>query len=126
MRFALPNTVYCAEIWGNAHTTFIEPLRVIQKSCIRVICKKPPVTHCAPLAKDLGVVLLDDLYYLSVIVFMHKIYFNSLVLTNVYVKLSSVHVESTRGSVLNFYLIHCQPLFVKTVCHMLVLLSGML
>jgi hypothetical protein len=42
---------------------------------------------------------------------MHKIYYNTLVLNNVFVKVSFVYAKSTRGSVLNFY---SHPLWGKT------------
>ena len=68
---------------GNTFTTYLQPLRILQNRCIR----------SNSLAKKLHILLLDDLYYLHVAVFMYKVFheMDPAVIVNLFTKLSSVH-----------------------------------
>ena len=43
--FVLPYLMYCIEIWGNSHTNYLQPVRVLQKKCIRLIANVPINEH---------------------------------------------------------------------------------
>jgi hypothetical protein len=53
---------YCVSIWGNAAQYLLTKLVVIQKKSIRMICNAPYLAHTNPLAYDLNILLLPELY----------------------------------------------------------------
>ena len=64
---------YGIEFWGSTYTTYLQPLRVLQKRSIRLICHVDILIHCAPLAYNLGLLLLDDLFFYSTACIMFKV-----------------------------------------------------
>lgn len=65
--------------------------------------------HCAPLAKNLNMLLLDDMYSLISLCFMYKVYYALCcsVIQCMFFKCSNVHDRVTRGSEYNFYVYPC-------------------
>ena len=70
--------MYNLLIWGSTYTTYLQPIRVLQKKCIRIVAGANWYEHAMPLALDLGLLLLDDLYIYCVSTFMFKIFHHML------------------------------------------------
>ena len=67
-----------------------------------------PIAHCMPLAKQLGILLFDDLHYMRTVILMHNIAYLHIcpALQNMYTRCSEVHKINTRSYANNFYLNH--------------------
>lgn len=61
-------------IWGSTYKSYLQPINVLYKKCLRLLCGKPFLEHTPPLAKSLNVVIFDDLYALCLSIFMFKVY----------------------------------------------------
>ena len=64
---------YGIEFWGSTYATYLQPLRVLQNCSIRLIFHVDILTHCAPLAYNLGLLLLHDLLFYSTACIMFKV-----------------------------------------------------
>ena len=100
---------YGIEFWGFTYTTYLQPLRVLQKGSIRLICHDDILTHCAPLAYNLGLLLLDNLFFYSTACIMFKVANNlsSYVMCHLFTKLPNVHSHATRSSFNKFFVPQC-------------------
>jgi hypothetical protein len=70
--------LYCHLIWGNAYTSYLNPIKVLYKRCIRLFTHSHPSAHTPPLAHQLGLLIFDDIFVFSVAVFMFKLSNNML------------------------------------------------
>ena len=52
---------YGIEIWCDANMSVKEHLILLQKRAIRIVCHAPLLVHTEPIAKDLNILLLNDL-----------------------------------------------------------------
>lgn len=68
----LPYLSYCCEVWGNAYTTYINGVYILQKKVVRIICKKNPLSHTNTLFYDLRILKLYDLIKLNISIVMFK------------------------------------------------------
>ena len=102
--FAMPYLTYCIELWGNARTTYLNPIKLLEKKCIRYICNAPCLAHFKPLAKSIHALLFKDLYTLSVDSLMYKAFHNRIISSNLFCKTSAIH-ERTKNTNLNFCLL---------------------
>ena len=96
------------ELYGTEGVTYLHPLKIILKSCVRSILFAHHTAHCMPFAKQLKILLFDDLLFLRTAILMHKIY-NSAICSavhGIFVHCSTIHSHYTRSSDLNFYLNH--------------------
>ena len=100
--FVMPYLIYCIELWGNACTTHLNPIQLLQKKCIRYICNALSLAHCKPLAKSIHALLFKDLYTFSVASLMYTAFHNRIKSSNLFCKTSAIH-ERTRNTNLNFY-----------------------
>ena len=82
-----------------------EHLRLRQKRAIRIVCRAPFLAHTKPTAKDLNILLLNDLTSFAQCVFMFKVYHTIYphIITSLYCKVSLVSHYFTRQNVLNFF-----------------------
>jgi hypothetical protein len=69
--FMLSYLSYCNVVWGNAHKKYLNPLLILQKRAIRLICNCQPLSHCATLAKQCSILFVFDLYKYHVLKYMH-------------------------------------------------------
>ena len=58
--FVMPYLTYYIELWGNACTTYLNPIQLLQKKCIRYICNAQCLAHCKPILNQFM------LYYLKI------------------------------------------------------------
>lgn len=103
--YILPYLSYCIEVWGNACSSYLYPLLILQKKCIRIVCNAPYLEHCKPLAKNLNVLLLNDLYFVSVAVLMYKAFHDNVGNTGyfgLFTKTSLLYTRTRQANV-NFY-----------------------
>jgi hypothetical protein len=70
--FCYPYFNYCTEIWGGAADNVLQPLVKCQKKLIRIINGSSYKAHTKPIFKDLNILTLNNIYILSVSVFMYK------------------------------------------------------
>ena len=69
--FYLQNGV---KLYGTACEKYLHVLKVYQKSCICITLFASSNEHCMPLAKNLNILLLDDLHCVRTVIFMHKVF----------------------------------------------------
>ncbi len=104
--FVYPYLINAIEFWGNTFKKYIHPIEVLQKSCIRILGNVSFYTSCKPVAKQLSLLMLDDIYFCSVLNVMYRV-FNNMhcsVLQNMFTRVFSVHAHNTTSNLLNFYL----------------------
>ena len=53
--FVYPYLIYCIEIWGNTHDSYLSPLIKLQKKAVRIITFSHYLEHSAPLFKQLDI-----------------------------------------------------------------------
>ena len=53
--FVDPYHIYCIEIWGNTHDSYLSPLIKLQKKAVRIITFSHYLEHSAPLFKQLDI-----------------------------------------------------------------------
>ena len=68
----LPYISYCLEIWGNTYKSNVNPLYIIQKKAIRIICNVDSRTHTLELFYKLGILKLFDLLELKICTLRYK------------------------------------------------------
>ena len=77
-------------IWGNTYLSYLEPIKVLYKRCIRLLSCAHLFAHTPLLASQFGLLIFDDLFPLYSAVFMFKLTNNllPLVITCMFVCLS--------------------------------------
>ena len=63
--------IYGLLLWG---TDLNDTIKLIQKKSIKTISSSPYASHTEPLFKRLGILKIEDLYWLSVLKFCNKFY----------------------------------------------------
>ena len=63
---------YCLSVWGGVSTSRINPITIIQKRALRVICKVPYLTHTETLFKDQSILKIADMYKLQIACIISK------------------------------------------------------
>jgi len=106
--------------WGSAADVHIEPLRVLQKRCLRFVAKAGYLAHTVPIVKQLHLLMLDDIYRKLLLIFMYSVYYNKLVkpLLTLFLKKDDLYVLTR--SQFKFYV----PSAVKQVFKSCFIFSG--
>ena len=72
-----PFLIYAIPIWGNANLTFLNSIHILQKKIVRLITftdGQPeitgPLTHSAPLFKELNILTVYDTFKIETIKFV--------------------------------------------------------
>ena len=71
--FIYPHIHYCICIWGFARKTILQPLFLLQKRAIRIICKVPYLTHTKNLFKKEGILSLEQILTLKIAMVFYDI-----------------------------------------------------
>ena len=66
-----PYLQYVLPVWGGTYRYLIQPIVVLQKRAIRVICNVPFLEHTAPLFSNLNILTLDNLYKYNLLIFAY-------------------------------------------------------
>ena len=84
--------IYGIEIWCGANMSIKKHLRLLQKRAIRIVCCAPFLAHTEPIAKDLKILLLNDLTSFAQCVFKFKVYHTIYpnIITSLFCKVSLV------------------------------------
>ena len=67
-----PYLIYCTSIWGGTYTSYLKPLEVLQKRCIRLVTNSPYLAHTDPLFKRNGLLKLSDIYKFKIATYAYK------------------------------------------------------
>ena len=67
-----PYLNYCSIVWGNSSTSLVLPLVVLQKKCIRIICKSSYLAHSSPLFKQCNVLKFHDIFKLKLAIHIYR------------------------------------------------------
>ena len=105
--FFYPYLNYGILLWGNACSTNIEPLRILQRKAVRAMLNKKWDTHSPPLFYKLQLLTIDDLFKLHTSLFMYDIFHKSISQSflDMFTPLTEVHRYETRQkSTQTFYL----------------------
>ena len=89
---------YCINSWGSASETTLHPLKIIQKSSIRIITGSKYRAHAEPLFHQLQCLKLNDIYELEMAKLMYRINNNMISPTkaNDFQLISQCHDHGTR------------------------------
>lgn len=98
--FLYPHLCYCIEVWGNTFNCHTDPLFKLQKKAIRIITCSSKFAHTTELFNQLKMLRLDELYLVSVQMFMYKFYNNKLpdIFNEFFQRNVDVHQHYTRQS----------------------------
>ena len=67
-----PYLNYCAMIWGGTSTSLIRPLEVLQKKCVRIVCKTSYLAHTNPLFKQYNLLKFQDISKLKLAIHAYR------------------------------------------------------
>ena len=103
--FVYPYLSYGIKFWGVSTEKNLDFLCVAQKACIRKIVNENVSVHCAPIAKWLGILLIDVLYTFVVACFVYNVFHNPVCysVAHIFKQSNNVHSISTRQSNINFF-----------------------
>ena len=90
---------YCNLIWGSAYNSTLNPLVILQKKCIRIICNAEFLAHTDPLFKSTKLLKLKQLHELNCAIFIYKC-FHSTAYANFKIMMitsSQIHQYNTRN-----------------------------
>ena len=76
--FIYPHFTYCITVWGNTFNSVLEPLIVLQKRTIRIVCGAQKFDHTYPLFQLSKILPLSNWYVYSAQLFLYKYYIQSL------------------------------------------------
>ena len=65
------NVTYGIAVWGLTHKSLLDPIIVIQKKIIRVICFREPTVHAEPLFKELNLLKICKIHELQLLSFVY-------------------------------------------------------
>ena len=95
-----PYLIYCNIIWGSADKTIIKPLILLQKKCLRIICKVNFFEHTDPLFSETKLLKIEQIFKVNCAQFIYKCYntnlfneFKSKLITQ-----REIHNYNTRGN----------------------------
>ena len=74
--FIYPYLQYGIDFWGTTSDKYLHNMLILQKTANRQIAFANHHNHCAPFAKQLGIPFVNDIYKLSVCIFMFKVFNN--------------------------------------------------
>ena len=96
--FIYPYLIYCIEIWGNTHNTYLLPLIKLQKKCVRIITFSHYLEHTEPLFKQLDILNFNALVTQRISLIMFKIHTASvpLPISNLFILNNLRHNYNTR------------------------------
>ena len=67
-----PNLHYCCSVWGGCTAYNMNPLLILQKRLVRIMCHKTRLTHTAPLFKSLSVLTVAKIHSYMCLLFVFK------------------------------------------------------
>jgi hypothetical protein len=107
--FVYPFITNGIEFWGQAADYRLKPVRIAQKSCIRIIGNANARAHCLPIAKRLNLLLLDELYKYCLLIHMFNVYTHKAcrAIGVMFVRLYEIHTRVTRGFQYDFFVPRC-------------------
>ena len=73
-----PYLIYCIEIWGNTHDSYLSPLIKLQKKAVRIITFSHYLEHSAPLFKQLDILNFKALVIQRISLLMYKIHMENI------------------------------------------------
>jgi hypothetical protein len=92
---------YGVQFRGIACENNLHQPRILQKGCIRAIVNEHYLAHYAPIAKSLGILIVDELYTFSVACFMYNVVHNLLGSANITVFFSNASLNICDTCLLN-------------------------
>lgn len=94
-----PHIQYCIETWGAAYTSYLKPLVLLHKKCIRIISFVSPYDHTKPLYENMNILPLHKLYFQTVCLVVYKELNYHIPIKFDFTLCSDVHSYNTRSSV---------------------------
>ena len=98
LTLVLPYFNYCNLVWGSAYKNTLKPLVILQKKCIRLICKAEYLDPTDPLFKSTKLLKLSQIWELNCAKFVYNC-FNSTAYSNfkdIMIQNSQIHQHNTR------------------------------
>ena len=102
-----PFLTYGVLLWGNTYTSTLNPLILLQKRVVRIICFAKFDDHSSPLFKNLNLLKFENFVYVTNSLFMYDYYRNVLLdaFTDFFVQVKRKHNYNTRLASKNTYYI---------------------
>ena len=76
--FVYPFLIYCNHVWGNACSTSLKKLVLLQKKIIRIIYGVNSRTSCDPVFEESGFLRFEDINKYMIARFMYRRYLNDI------------------------------------------------
>ena len=92
-----PYLYYCVEAWGASCVTIVQPLFILQKKILRLICNIPYYESSNPAFLELRILKLPDIYEYFTIIYFFKV-------------LNSNRAPSLLNNILQLQIIHSHDL----------------
>ena len=98
LTLVFPYFNYCNLVWGSAYKNTLNPLVILQKKCIRLICKSDYLDHTDPLFKSTKLLKLSQIWELNCAKFVYNCYNSSAYLNfkDMMIHNSQIHQYNTR------------------------------
>ncbi len=98
--FVYPYLIYCVEVWGNACSSYLEPLIIAQKQCIRTITFSHYTEHTQPLYEQLNILCFTKLVIHRISLLMYKCFHDNIPspIVSIFERNNEYHDHFTRSS----------------------------
>ena len=99
--FVFPYFIYCTEIWGTSATIHLNPIIILQKTCIRAITFSHYLSSSKPVFDSPDILKFESLVIQQISLLMYKYSTRSVLppILGLFKKSNEVHTHFTRNSI---------------------------
>ena len=117
--FIYPYFTCCIIVWGSTFNSVLEPLIVLQKRAIRIVCGAQKFDHTYPLFQPSKILSLRNLYAYSTQLFLYKYYRQSLpnIFSGFFTINKTVHNHYTRQILMGYTNKNSKNIFQWMIFH---------
>ena len=96
--FIYPYFNYALEVWGDACSSYLQPLIKLQKRAIRIITFSGWLDHTGPLFKNLKALQLTNIHVYKVVLIMFKVWHSMVppIFASLFTRNTEIHYHNTR------------------------------
>ena len=76
-----PHVNYCIEVWGNTYENNTNPVFILQKKVMRIVCHASSLDHTSKMFCQLDILKIYDLIDFNTCIFLYKVFHKLVPLT---------------------------------------------